>query len=98
MEAFLLIAAIAVPLGLNIKASLLVCRDGFSSSSQKSAQLLLGLTIALLAWGAFLGIGSTIGGANLQRSAGRGVVIFICTAIFLGFWWALLLFRKRRQQ
>lgn len=68
------------------------------SAERVQRKLLLGLTIALLAWGAFLGIGSTIGGANLQRSAGRGLVIFICTAIFLGFWWALLLFRKRRQQ
>jgi hypothetical protein len=68
------------------------------SAEKVQRNLLIGLTVALLIWGGFLAVGSSLGGANLQRSAGRGLVIFVCTAAFLGFWWALLLFRKRRQE
>jgi hypothetical protein len=68
------------------------------SAEKVQRNLLIGLTVALLAWGAFLAVGSSLGGANLQRNIGRGLVIFVCTAAFLGFWWALLLLRKRRQK
>lgn len=56
MEIILLIAAIAIPLALNIKASRLVCRDDFSSPSQKCAQLLLVWLVPLLGAIVVLGI------------------------------------------
>jgi hypothetical protein len=66
------------------------------SAEKTQRNLLIGLTLGLIAWGAFLGIGAFLGGANLQGSAGRGLVIFGCMSVFLAFWWTLMLTRKRR--
>ena len=55
---------------------------------------LLGITIALLAWGGFLAVGSFLGGANLQDSFRRGLVVFGCTAAFVAFWWTMLWLRR----
>jgi hypothetical protein len=66
------------------------------SAEQVQRYLLVGLTLGLVAWGAYLAVGSFLGGANLRGSAARGLVIFGCVAGFLGFWWLLLMLRKHR--
>jgi hypothetical protein len=66
------------------------------SAEKIQRYLLVGLSAGLLAWGAYLALGSFLGGANLRGSAARGLVIFGCVAGFLGFWWLLLLTRKHR--
>ncbi len=65
------------------------------SAEKVQRYMLIGLTIALLGWGIFLAIGSFFGGANLQDSIRRGLVVFGCVSGFLAFWWILLLMRRR---
>jgi hypothetical protein len=54
----------------------------------------LWIMLALLAWGGYLAIGAVRAPGNHQTL--RGLVIFACTAAFLGFWWLALQFRARR--
>lgn len=61
-----------------------------------SRRAMIWLTLALLAWGSFLAVGSLLGGANLQNSFRRGLVVIGCMAVFLALWWMLLLTQRRR--
>lgn len=56
-------------------------------ASRTIFRIVIGL---ILAWGAYLIIG-----AFIQRPA-RAVVLAVCFAGFLGFWWAAFQLRKRR--
>jgi membrane protein DedA with SNARE-associated domain len=68
-----------------------------SDKAQKA--LLLILTLAVLAWGAYHAVGAYFGGfgaENLQHDFRRSLVVLGCVGIFLAIWWTLLLTRKPR--
>jgi hypothetical protein len=71
-----------------------------NSNPQKVQKIVLAiLTVALLAWGSFHAIGAYFGGfgeENLQHDFRRSLVVLGCMAVFLGFWWVLILTRKPR--
>jgi membrane protein DedA with SNARE-associated domain len=71
--------------------------DPDSAKVQKT--VLIGLTVALLAWGAYHAVGAYFGGfgnENLQHDFRRSLVVLACVSIFLAIWWLLMLTRKPR--
>ena len=48
----------------------------------------------LLAWGTYLAVGSYLAGGSM--AIWRGVLIFVCTVLFLLIWLAVLYLRKQR--
>ena len=49
--------------------------------------------LGLLLWGGYLALGAVRFGGTL--ALWRGLIVFVCTLIFLGFWWLALLVRER---
>ncbi len=62
-----------------------------TSSSQKRF-LLVGITLAVLAWGAF----HAFGALRLNGNPWRAVVVMACSGGFIAFWWLMLAARRRR--
>ena len=61
--------------------------------------VLIVLTVALLAWGAYHATGSFFGGfggANLRQDFRRSLVIFGFMVAFLAFWWGMILFAPKK--
>lgn len=52
------------------------------------------IMVALLVWGGYLALGALQAGGNQPNV--RGLIIFGCTLVFLGFWWVALTLRQRR--
>jgi len=52
------------------------------------------IMVALLAWGGYLAIGAMWFGGTL--ALWRGLIVFVCTLAFLGFWWLALVVRQRQ--
>jgi hypothetical protein len=70
-----------------------------TDSAKLQFTVLIVLTLALLAWGAYHAIGSYFGGfgnENLQHDFRRSLVVLGCMVAFLGFWWWLILTRRPR--
>jgi hypothetical protein len=51
------------------------------------------IMLGLLVWGGYLAIGAVRFGGTL--ALWRGLIVFACTLVFLGFWWLALLVRER---
>ncbi|HEX5102636.1 MAG TPA: hypothetical protein VFV87_02420 [Pirellulaceae bacterium] len=60
----------------------------------RPVNLTLWIMVAVLIWGGYLAIGAVRAGGNLPSL--RGLIIFVCTLIFLGLWWLAIAFRARR--
>jgi hypothetical protein len=56
--------------------------------------LLLGLMGGLIVWGLYLAIGAAYSGHNVWR----GVVVIVCFALFLGWFWGLQCLYARRNR
>lgn len=56
--------------------------------------LVPGLVAGLIVWGLYLALGAAYSGHNVWR----GVVVIVCSALFLGWFWGLqrLYIRKHR--
>ncbi len=64
---------------------------------RQARRILVGLTIALAAWGIYLAIGAT--GAFLDSrlwDPRKSLIVIACSAGFLIFWWTILRIRARR--
>ncbi|WP_425618815.1 hypothetical protein NA78x_002531 [Anatilimnocola sp. NA78] len=48
----------------------------------------------LLVWGAVLGLGTYLTGG--EYAVRRGLIVFVCAAIFVAFWWAVLVIGGRK--
>jgi len=48
----------------------------------------------LLVWGAVLGLGTYLTGG--KYAVGRGLIVFVCAAIFVAFWWAVIAISGRK--
>jgi hypothetical protein len=75
--------------------------DTKSADSGAQRTILVVLTLALLAWGAYHAIGSYFGGfggGNLQPDVRRSLVVFAFMLAFLAFWWIMLLFVPRKSR
>lgn len=73
--------------------------DSPPDSSAADRKVLIGLTVALAAWGIYHAVGAYFGGfggENLRHDFARSLVVLGCMAAFLGFWWVLVLTRKPR--
>ena len=56
--------------------------------------LVLGLFVGLIAWGLYLAVGAAFSGHNIWR----GVVVMVCFALFLGWFWGLQWLYVRRHR
>jgi RsiW-degrading membrane proteinase PrsW (M82 family) len=54
--------------------------------------LVLGIALAVLAWGAF----HAFGALRLNGNPWRAVVVMACSGGFIAFWWLMLAARRRR--
>jgi hypothetical protein len=57
-------------------------------------QLIVGLFVALAAWGLYLAVGSYV----YKQDVRRPLIVFGCVAAFLGFWLVMLAARNRRKR
>jgi hypothetical protein len=73
---------------------------GIAETARPSGRkLLIGLTLALAAWGVYHAFGVFFGGfgaANLGYDFRRSLVVLASMGAFLGIWWLLILSRNRR--
>ena len=65
-----------------------------NSGSRTSPPIITYIMLAIVIWGAALGLGATLSRGNAQ--ALRGLIIFSFPLLFLSFWGIMLWLRNRR--
>ena len=62
------------------------------SNKLQSRYVVIGISLAVLAWGVF----HAFGAVRLNGNPWRAVVVLACSGGFLAFWWLMLAARRRR--